>query len=133
MANVEFAIKLPFTLGATGSVEVTTDQNKIWADRVLSVVGTAIGERVQRYYFGSKVHTEFFDTVSGAESNLPEIVAQAFAAYLPLLTLRNVTTDYNKDLGTLEAIIFYSLPNDERAELRVGNISLNGNLPFKEN
>jgi phage baseplate assembly protein W len=133
MANVEFAIKLPFTLGATGIVEVTTDQNKIWADRALSVVGTAIGERVQRYYFGSKVHTEFFDTASGATTKLPEIIAQAFAAHLPLLTLNNVSVDFDEDTKVLEAIVFYSLPNDEQSQLRVGNISLNGNLPFKEN
>ena len=132
MATVEKAINLPFTIGYTGSVEATVSQSKIWADRVLSVVGTAIGERVQRYYFGSKVHLELFSTASEAQERLPEIVSEAFSSFLPLLKLNRVESSFDSKLGTLTAEVYYTLPDDVRGNVTVGTILIDGNLPFKE-
>lgn len=132
MANIEQAIKLPFSIGITGSVETTSDQSKIWQDRVLSVVGTAIGERVQRYYFGSKVHLELFDTATAAAERLPSIINKAFMDYLPLLTLKDVITEFDSDNGVLEATVLFALPSNEISQVKVGTIQIDGNLPFKE-
>lgn len=132
MAAVEKAINLPFTIGLTGTVEATVSQSKIWADRVLGVVGTAIGERVQRYYFGSKVHLEMFSTASDVQERLPEIVAEAFSSFLPLLTLDKVETSFDSNTGTLTAEVYYTLPDDVKGNVTVGTILIDGNLPFKE-
>jgi phage baseplate assembly protein W len=132
MATVEKAINLPFTIGYTGSIEATVDQTKIWADRVLGVVGTAIGERTQRYYFGSKVHQELFSTATEIQERLPEIVSEAFASFLPLLSLDRVETSFDSSNGTLTAEIFYLLPDDVRGNVTIGTIIIDGNLPFKE-
>lgn len=132
MANIEQAISLPFTLGINGSIVATTDQRKLWADRVLSVIGTALGERVQRYYFGSKIHFDNFDSVTGAEESLYKHISEAFSDYLPLLNFSDLQTSYSKDTGVLEVTVFYSLPDDTTTETKIGTVLINGTQPPKE-
>lgn len=132
MANIEQAIKLPFTIGFTGSIESTTDQKKIWADRVLSVIGTAEGERVQRYYFGSKIHFDTFETVSEAESRIYSSISEAFSRYLPLLSFNNLQTSFSQDTGVLTVTVFYFLPDGTDGTTQVGTVQISGNQPPKE-
>jgi phage baseplate assembly protein W len=132
MANIEHAISLPFTLGFTGSIETTTDQKKIWADRVLSVIGTAVGERVQRYYFGSKIHFDTFENVASAESQLYRDISESFSTYLPLLSFNNFQTSYKQDTGVLNVTVFYSLPDGTQDTTQIGTVQISGNQPPKE-
>ena len=60
----ERAISLPFSIDSYGNVASTKDQSKIWADRVRSVVGTTVGERLMRPDFGTSIP---FATFSGRE------------------------------------------------------------------
>lgn len=132
MVNYEQAISLPFTLGANGSIEATTDQRKIWADRVLSVIGTALGERAQRYYFGSKIHFDSFESVSAAEEQVISHISEAFSTYLPLLTFNDIQTSYSQDTGALEVTVLYSLPDETQTNTKVGTVLISGNQPPKE-
>jgi phage baseplate assembly protein W len=132
MTNIEQAISLPFTLGFTGSIDTTTDPKKIWADRVLSVVGTAIGERAQRYYFGSKIHLSTFESVTSAESQLSRDITEAFSTYLPLLSFEDLQTSYNQSTGVLGVTVFYSLPDGTEGAAQVGTVQISGNQPPKE-
>ena len=132
MANIEHTIKLPFTIGFTGSIEATTDQKKIWADKVLSVIGTAEGERVQRYYFGSKVHFDTFETVTEAESRIYSHISEAFSRYLPLLSFNDLQTSFSQDTGVLNVTVFYSLPDGTEGTTQVGAVQIIGNQPPKE-
>lgn len=132
MTNIEQAIKLPFTIGFTGSIEATTDQRKIWADRVLSVIGTAEGERVQRYYFGSKIHFDTFETVTAAESQIYTSISEAFSRYLPLLSFNDLQTSFSQDTGVLSVTVFYSLPDGTQGTTQVGTVQISGNQPPKE-
>lgn len=132
MVNYEHAISLPFTLNANGSVETTTDQRKIWADRVLSVIGTALGERAQRYYFGSKIHFDSFEGVTAAEESLYKHISEAFSDYLPLLNFSDLQTSYSKDTGVLDVTVFYSLPDDTTTETKIGTVLITGTQPPKD-
>jgi phage baseplate assembly protein W len=49
----EKTIALPFSVDPYGKVTVASDQSKIWADRVRSVIGTFLRERVMRPEFGT--------------------------------------------------------------------------------
>jgi phage baseplate assembly protein W len=132
MANIEQAISLPFTLGFTGSIDATTDQRKIWADRVLSVVGTAVGERAQRYHFGSKIHFATFENVTSAESQLSRDISEAFSMHLPLLSFNDLQTSYSQSTGVLDVTVFYSLPDGTESTAQVGTVQISGNQPPKE-
>ena len=132
MSNTEYAISLPFRIGISGTIESTTDQSAIWSDKVLTVIGTAISERVQRYYFGSRVHQEVFMTEGEAAAGVTDEIGKAFSAFLPLLTLISVDTDFNISNATLNVRINYRLPNDDLQTTQIGSVSLNGNLPPQE-
>ncbi len=129
----ESAITFPFTITAYGQVGDTTDQSKIWADRVLSVIGTGWGERLLRYEFGTKIHTEAYNTITAAEETIKVEVATAFASFLPLLTLTEVITQYAQDTNVISVDVRYKLPNQEETTTSVGSVQIRGTLPPKEN
>ena len=129
----ESAISLPFTITAYGKVGDTTDQAKIWSDRVLSVIGTGWGQRLLRYEFGTKIHTEVYNTITAAEENIRIEVAAAFERFLPLLTLSEVTTSYSQSTNQITVDVRYKLPNQEETTVSVGAVRIRGNLPPEEN
>lgn len=129
---LEQAISLPFTILPNGSVATTTDQSKIWADRVLSVIGTQPGERVHQPSFGSKIHEQVFGSVDAAQSGVTQAVEQAFMLHLPMLTLGEVKFAYDESQSALVINVSYYLPNDEVNEITVGAVTIDGNSPIKE-
>jgi phage baseplate assembly protein W len=129
----ESAISLPFTITAYGKVGDTTDQSKIWSDRVVSVIGTGWGQRLLRYEFGTKIHTEVYNTVTAAEENIKVEIAAAFEQFLPLLTLSEVITSYSQSTNQITVDVRYKLPNQEETTVSVGAVRIRGNLPPEEN
>lgn len=131
----EVALTLPFTVNAYGAVNSTTDQSKIWADRVRSVIGTNIRERVMRPDFGTRVPMSFMETQSEAEALISTETEIGFARYLPLLSLQSTEVTYDYDLGQINVTITYALPNgDVDTTTLAGIIYLQGNQPsIKEN
>ena len=53
------AISFPFTLDPFGVVETTSSQTKIYQDRVLTLLSTAVGERPMRPTYGTDVARAF--------------------------------------------------------------------------
>jgi phage baseplate assembly protein W len=132
MAITETAISLPFTITPYGTVGTTTDQSKIWSDRVLSVIGTSVGERVMNYGFGSRLHNEVHNNQTAASEMIRSEIYSAFMRFLPLLTLESVETQYISEDNALKVEVNYKLPNDTSASVTVGSVSLNGNNQISE-
>jgi phage baseplate assembly protein W len=128
----EKAISLPFTITPQGTVQITTDQRKIWQDRVFSVISTGIGERVNRHMYGSRIFTQDFNGASAAAESIKKEVADIFQALLPLLTLVETITSFSADQNTLSVEVRYKLPNEELQTTSLGTVSLRGNNPPKD-
>jgi phage baseplate assembly protein W len=128
----EYAIALPFSVDSYGKVSSTKDQSKIWADRVRSVLGTTIRERVIRPNFGTLIPFALFNTETGAVSQVEAEVNKAFSQQLSLLNLQkvNVTVDQYTNVLTVEAI--YGLPNNEVVSTVVGLVLVDGANPIYE-
>lgn len=126
---MEIAIALPFSIDPYGKVSSTTDQRKIWADRVRSAVGTTIGERVMRPFFGGEIAFSVFNGVDAAAQEIKNNVAEVFNTQLPLLTLGSVETSIDTTTGTVYADISYSLPNEVETNTTIGLVYLAGNIP----
>lgn len=129
MASIETAMTFPFALDDKGNVARTTDQNKIWSDRVQIAIGTRIGERVMRTDFGSKVARGLFDTVSSMEALIEEDLNAVFTYQFPLLKLDVVETSYDELSNMLTVTVTYSLPNKTTISSTavVGTVTLSGN------
>lgn len=130
---IERAISLPFSIDPYGNVSSTVDQQKIWADRVRSVIGTSLRERVMRPDFGGKIAFKVFDNQDIAESSVKTEVQQMFGSQLPLLSLQDVSTSFDEYTGTLNTTVIYKLPNDQVVSTSIGVVYISGNNPpFEE-
>jgi phage baseplate assembly protein W len=128
----EVAVSLPFSISEFGTVATTSSQEKIWADRVRSAVGTAVGERVLRPDYGTEIAANTFNTLEAAAESLKQEVELAFSRDLRLLKLLSTKVTTDEAESTLEAEITYSLPNRTVEVVLLGFATLLGNLPLIE-
>ena len=126
----EKAIALPFSIDSYGKVASTQEQSKIWADRVRSVLGTTIRERVMRPTLGTFIPFALFNSDETASSQVDSEVRKAFVDQLPLLTLEkvNVTVDQYTNVRNVEVV--YALPNNEIVSTVVGLVVVDGANPI---
>ena len=132
MANKELALSLPFSVNPYGRISTTTERSKIWQDRVRSVIGTFLGERVMRPNFGADVVDAVHETSEEAVIIIETQVRQAFNTYLPTLTLTDVITNYDESTGIMEVEIVYSLPEatvEDVSSTTIGLVRIAGTLP----
>jgi phage baseplate assembly protein W len=130
--NKEVAISLPFSIDSYGKISQTTDQAKIWSDRVRSVIGTGLRERVMRPILGTSIPSAVFDSQSNATDLIKQEVANSFAQQLGLLTLSEVNTSFDEYTGVMNVSITYDLPNAETAIVNIGLATIVGNLPINQ-
>lgn len=128
----EIALALPFSLDPYKKVSVTSDQRKIWSDRVRSVIGTSLRERVLRPSFGTTVPFAMFETQTSAEAEVQVEIEKAFSTQLPLLTLQDINVSFNESLNTIRAEVVYAIPNDTIVTTEIGYVILQGKLPLFE-
>lgn len=128
----ERTISLPFTVDPYGAVGSTTSQTKIWADRVRSVIGTSLRERVMRPDFGTVIPFAMFETMDDAGTEIRAEIDKAFNEQLPLLSLEKVELSIDESSSTISATITYDLPNNETVSTTIGLIGLKGNNPALE-
>lgn len=125
----EVAISLPFSIDAYGKVATTTDQRKIWSDRVRSVLGTALRERVMRPTFGTLIPYALFETATNAETEIRTEVSTAFNTQLSLLDLVSVDVLIDQYTNVMTVTVVYDLPNQETVSTSVGLILIDGTTP----
>jgi len=128
----EKTISLPFSIDTFGMVGTTTQQSKIWADKVRSVIGTSVRERVMRPTFGTLIPYALFDDEETAVMEVQNEVTSAFAKRLNLLTLIEVESEPGTTAGALNVTITYSLPNEEVQKTSIGFIDIKGIFPAYE-
>lgn len=128
----EVAITLPFSINPYGSIATTTEQSKIWSDRVRSVIGTNLRERIMRPNFGTLVPSSFMETADDAESIITTEVGSAFATQLSLLDLQETSILYDEYTNQLNVTITYALPNNEVVKTTIGLITIDGKNPATE-
>jgi len=131
---VEVALSLPFSIDPYGRVGTTTDQTKIWADKVRSVIGTALRERVMRPKFGTDMPLAVFENQEDAQTQIEFEVNQAFNDQLQKVTLQSVSSVFDEYTGIMQVDVTYALPNDEVTTTSIGLIRIDGNaIAIEEN
>lgn len=128
----EEAIAVPFSIDEFGRVRPASTQSTIWEDRVLSVIGTSVRERVMRPTIGTVIPFSLFETDDDAASEIKAEVNKAFVRQLPLLTLISTRLSLEEVSNTLSVTITYALPNEEVTSTTVGVIVIDGTNPLYE-
>lgn len=129
--NSERSISLPFSIDSYGNVSSTKDQSKIWADKVRSVIGTTVGERIMRPDFGTNIPYATFDGKELVAEITKRELFVSFSKFLPALTLQNVEVTVSED-AYVYADVTYALPNQEEVTMTVGLAYISGNAPIYE-
>ena len=127
----ERAISLPFSFDSSGATSYTTDEKKIWQDRVVLVVMTRLTERVMRPTFGGTVGNSVFESETTAESIIQQAVAVGFSQWLKPLTLSNVTVTVDPTDGYLIATVQYKYEkekNDQSVKIKTAILSRSGDV-----
>jgi phage baseplate assembly protein W len=128
----EKAISLPFSIDTFGMLGTTTEQSKIWADRVRSVLGTSLRERVMRPTLGTLIPFSLFNGIETAVVEIKDEVQSAFGKQLTLLTLKNTEVQHDTYNNILTITVTYALPNQEINKTTIGYITIRGTLPLYE-
>ena len=123
-------MSLPFSIDSYGNVAVTSEQSKIWADRVRSVLGTMLRERVMRPDFGTVIPYSLFNGETSATDEVRAEVAKAFGSQLQLLTLDQVNVTMDEYTNVMNVEVVYALPNNEIVSTVVGLVLVDGANPL---
>jgi phage baseplate assembly protein W len=128
----EVSMSLPFSIDPFGKVTQTTDQAKIWSDRVRSVIGTGLQERAMRPALGTAIPSAIFDSQDNAASLIQKEVETSFSNQLPILKLQTVNSVYDQYTGIMNVSIVYNLPNNQQANVNIGLATIQGNAPITQ-
>jgi phage baseplate assembly protein W len=128
----ETTLSFPFKVSQSGGIATVDDQATIWSQRVISVIGTTIKERIMKPTFGSRLNELLWNTEGYAKLNVQTFVEQAFIKWLPTLTLDEVTVSDIDSSGILNISISYFLPNNASTQTTIGIVGISGNLPITE-
>ena len=101
------AISLPFSFDSTGALSSTTDESKIWQDRIVLVVMSLLQERVMRPSFGTNIKSFALDNRASAAEAIRSEIYNAFPLWLSELTVTGVTTTIDPADGYLLIEILY--------------------------
>ena len=96
----------------------------------MSVIGTALKERVMQPLIGTEIPYSVFNTAEDAAIIIERETQDAFQSQLPLLTLSSVTASIDEFTGIINVITVYDLPNNTTVETVVGIAYIQGNNPI---
>ena len=125
------AMALPFSFDSNGAVNNTQDPKKVLQDRIVLVVMTYLGERVNRPNFGSNIKAVSFENMTEAAQLIKQEVAVVFSKWLPYLNLIDSTPKVDPVDNILSISITYNYginSNPETVSLKTAIISRSGDV-----
>lgn len=121
------AISFPFTLDPFGVVDSTTDQTKIYQDRVLTLLSTAVGERPMRPTYGTDVARAMFENQSDAKKAVDQAIRTAISTWIPEVEVNAVNVNTFDDSGKVSVEVNVVLPDFTSTTVNVLSTTLNPN------
>lgn len=119
------AISFPFTLDPFGKTTSTTNQRKIYQDRVLTLLSTAVGERPMRPTYGTNIGVAMFENQGNVEKAINDAIRSAISKWIPGLTVNNITVVGFLDTGAVTVELNVSLPDFIEDSITVVSTTLN--------
>jgi phage baseplate assembly protein W len=119
------AITFPFTIDPFGVANTTTSQEKIYQDRVLTLLSTSVGERPMRATYGTDLATALFETQGNATKAIETAIRTAMRTWLPELTVENIDIRATDDSGRVQVLLSFVLPDFSTTAVTVYSTTLN--------
>jgi phage baseplate assembly protein W len=119
------AITFPFTIDPFGVANTTTSQEKIYQDRVLTLLSTSVGERPMRATYGTDLASALFETQGDATKAIESAIRTAMRTWLPELTVENIDIRSTDDSGRVQVNLSLVLPDFSTTAVTVYSTTLN--------
>jgi phage baseplate assembly protein W len=119
------AISFPFTLDPFGKTASTTNQRKIYQDRVLTLLSTAIGERPMRPTYGTNIGVAMFENQGNVEKAINDAIRSAISKWIPELTVNKINIIGFLDTGAVSVELNLTLPDFIEDSITVVTTTLN--------
>jgi len=119
------SISFPFTLDPFGKVTSTTDQRKIYQDKVLTLLSTAVGERPMRPTYGTNIATAMFENQGKIEEAINQAIRTAISNWIPELSVEKINIKGFLDDGAVSVEVNVTLPDFVEASITVVSTTLN--------
>ena len=119
------AISFPFTLDPFGKTTSTTNQKKVYQDRVLTLLSTAVGERPMRPNYGTNIGTAMFENQGKVEKAVNDAIRSAMSKWIPELTVNKINIVGFLDTGAVTVEINITLPDFTEDSITVVSTTLN--------
>lgn len=113
------AINYPFSLDAYGTLQSTSDQGKIWQDRLLTLLSTHIGQRPILTEYGTDFSRALFENENNFGKAVKTAVTTAVGKWMPevkLITVDIFGVDHD---GIASLKVSIQLPNDQVLETTI--------------
>jgi phage baseplate assembly protein W len=120
------AINFPFTLDTFGVLTPTTSANKIYLDRVLTLLSTNVGQRPMLPEYGIDWKVALFENEGDAKAATPGALRAAIARWIPDVKVNNITMKDQQD-GIEYVTIELILPDNTITTLPVSTATFNLN------
>lgn len=119
------AISFPFTLDPFGKLTSTTTQEKIYQDRVLTLLSTAVGERPMRPTYGTNVAVAMFENQGKIEAAINDAIRNAISTWIPELTVEKIVVTGFLEDGQVAVELNVTLPDFTTSNIKVLSTTLN--------
>lgn len=121
---VSSAINFPFTLDTFGVLIPTTEANKIYLDRVLTLLSTNVGQRPMLPEYGIDWKVALFENEGDAKAAVPGALRAAIARWIPDVEVNSITMKDQQD-GIEYVNIELVLPDNTVTTLPVSTATFN--------
>jgi phage baseplate assembly protein W len=119
------AISYPFTFDPFGVVFTTEDQTKIYQDRILTLLSTAVGERPMRPTYGTNVAKAMFENQTDAVTAIDAAIRSAIELWIPEVNIESVNISSFDPNGAVGVSVSVSLPDFTSTSVNILSTTLN--------
>ena len=113
------AIAYPYTLDGFGVVKPTIDVNKIYLDRVLTLLSTNIGQRPILQDYGTDIESALFENQNDFEAAVNQAIRQAIARWIPDIQISEIKVGLPDQDGIGQVGITLIMPDSTLTSLTV--------------
>jgi phage baseplate assembly protein W len=119
------AISFPFTFDPFGVVGTSSDQTKIYQDRILTLLSTVKGERPMRPTYGTDLAKAMFENQGDAKKAIDQAVRSAIETWIPEVEVSAVNINTQDDSGRVGVEVNVVLPDFTSTSVNVLSLTLN--------
>lgn len=114
------ALSYPFTLGSNGKAATTSDQTKMYFDKILTLLSTISGQRPMRPDYGTDIPRGVYESGGEYVEGIRQAIRTAMSIWLPNVQINDITINSPGEAGEATVNISVTLP-----DFTEGTVSIN--------